>query len=77
MGGALIFSLSMSITSCEDVLGEWSRPTPNPVTPTVNPDVTPEPPIDLVATPLTVEALTDGTIMVTSPHSRLVKLGSR
>lgn len=23
----------MSLTSCEDILGEWSRPTPNPVTP--------------------------------------------
>ena len=32
MGGVLLFSLSMSLTSCEgaldDVLGEWSRPTP-------------------------------------------------
>lgn len=33
MGGVLLFSLSMSLTSCEDILGEWSRPTPNPVTP--------------------------------------------
>ena len=32
-GGVLLFSLSMSLTSCEDILGEWSRPTPNPVTP--------------------------------------------
>lgn len=32
MGGVLLFSLSMSLTSCEgaldDILGEWSRPTP-------------------------------------------------
>ena len=32
MGGILLFSLSMSLTSCEgaldDILGEWSRPTP-------------------------------------------------
>ena len=33
LGGVLLFSLSMSLTSCEDILGEWSRPTPNPVTP--------------------------------------------
>lgn len=33
MGGVLLFSFSMSLTSCEDILGEWSRPTPNPVTP--------------------------------------------
>lgn len=33
MGGVLLFSLSMSLTSCDDILGEWSRPTPNPVTP--------------------------------------------
>ena len=32
MGGVFLFSLSMSLTSCEgaldDILGEWSRPTP-------------------------------------------------
>ena len=32
MGGVLLFGLSMSLTSCEgaldDILGEWSRPTP-------------------------------------------------
>ena len=28
-----MFGLSMSLTSCDDILGEWSRPTPNPVTP--------------------------------------------
>ena len=33
MGGMILFCLSMSLTSCEDILGEWSRPTPNPVTP--------------------------------------------
>ena len=37
MGGVLLFSLSMSLTSCDpyldDVLGEWSRPTPGNVTP--------------------------------------------
>ena len=35
MGGVLLFSLSMSLTSCEDVLGHWEKPTPTPVTPTV------------------------------------------
>ena len=37
MGGAILFSLSMCLTSCEgaldDVLGEWSRPTPGNNTP--------------------------------------------
>lgn len=28
MGGVLLFSLSMSLTSCEDILGEWSKPVP-------------------------------------------------
>ena len=36
-GGALLFGLSMSLTSCEgaldDILGEWSRPTPGNNTP--------------------------------------------
>ena len=37
MGGAILFSLSMMFTSCEgaldDILGEWSRPTPGNNTP--------------------------------------------
>ena len=33
VGGVFLIGLSMSLTSCEDILGEWSRPTPNPVTP--------------------------------------------
>lgn len=33
MGGVLLFSLSMSLTSCEDVLGHWEKPSPNPITP--------------------------------------------
>ncbi len=28
LGGVLLFSLSMSLTSCEDILGEWSKPVP-------------------------------------------------
>ena len=35
LGGALLFSLTMSLTSCEDVLGHWEKPSPTPVTPTV------------------------------------------
>ena len=71
-GGGLLFSLSMSLTSCDpyldDVLGEWSRPTP--VTPTVNPDVTPEPPANpMLAVPLTLEVTTAGTIIVDKPRS--------
>lgn len=34
-GGVLLCALSMSLTSCEDVLGHWEKPTPTPVTPTV------------------------------------------
>lgn len=30
LGGALLFSLSMSLTSCEDVLGHWEKPVPTP-----------------------------------------------
>ena len=33
LGGALLFSLTMSLTSCEDVLGHWEKPTPTPITP--------------------------------------------
>ena len=33
LGGVLLISLSMSLTSCEDILGEWSRPTPGNNTP--------------------------------------------
>ena len=33
LGGVFLFSLSMSLTSCEDILGEWSRPTPGNNTP--------------------------------------------
>ena len=65
LGGVLLFSLSMSLTSCDpyldDILGEWSRPTPgggsssDETTPTMK------------ATPLTFEVLTDGTITVTNP----------
>ena len=32
-GGVLLCALSMSLTSCEDVLGHWEKPTPNPITP--------------------------------------------
>lgn len=28
LGGALLLTLPLFVTSCEDVLGEWSRPTP-------------------------------------------------
>ena len=33
LGGALLLSLPMFLTSCEDILGEWSKPTPSIVTP--------------------------------------------
>ena len=41
MSGAMILALSLAFTSCEDILGEWDKPTP--VTPTPTPTPTPEP----------------------------------
>lgn len=32
-GGVFLFSLSMSLTSCEDIFGHWEKPTPVIVTP--------------------------------------------
>ena len=71
MGGVLLFSLSMSLTSCDpyldDVLGEWSRPTHGGnVTPgggSSSDETTPT----MKATPLTLEAITAGTIVVNNP----------
>lgn len=45
----------MVFTSCEEILGEWSRPAPNPVTPTPEPD-----PTLMLKTPLTLEAAVAG-----------------
>ena len=42
LGGALLFGLTMSLTSCEDILGHWEKPTPNPITPGGGTPVTPE-----------------------------------
>ena len=33
LGGALFVAVPMVLTSCEDILGEWSKPTPSTVTP--------------------------------------------
>ena len=41
VGGVLLLSLSMSLTSCEDILGHWEKPTPNPITPDTGGDSTP------------------------------------
>lgn len=30
LGGALLFGLTVSLTSCEDVLGHWEKPSPTP-----------------------------------------------
>ena len=49
LAGAMVF------TSCEEILGEWSRPAPNPVTPTPEPD-----PTLMLKTPLTLEAAVAG-----------------
>ena len=63
LAAAALLALPMAFTSCEDVLGHWEKPTPNPIAP----EVTPETPIDLMATPLTLEATSAGTIKVTAP----------
>ena len=64
-----ILAIGMGLTSCEgaldDILGEWSRPTPG--TPSKNPSENPESPAVSLATPLTLEAITDGTITVENP----------
>ena len=53
-GGVQLLSFSMSFTSCEgaldDILGEWSKPTPGSSTPA------PEPTIDLATVPLLTSA---------------------
>ena len=67
-GGVLLFSLSMSLTSCEDILGHWEKPTPNPITPGGG-SSSDEPTPTMKATPLTLEAITAGTIKVTSPKA--------
>ena len=65
LAAVALLALPMAFTSCEDVLGHWEKPTPNPIAP----EVTPETPIDLMATPLTLEAITDGTIKVKNPQA--------
>ena len=52
--GALLLALPMFLTSCDDILGEWNRPAPNPVTPA------PEPTPNMLETPLTLEAAVAG-----------------
>jgi hypothetical protein len=54
LAGAMVF------TSCEEILGEWSRPAPNPVTPT--PDPTPKNVVK--ATDLLKEAQKEGANVV-------------
>ena len=74
LGGALLFGLTMSLTSCEDILGHWEKPSPNPITPGGGTPVTPEEIIyafslrnmaddaDVVATTLTVKDQDNQTI---------------
>lgn len=38
LSGAMILALSLVFTSCDDILGEWDRPAPNPVVPTTEPE---------------------------------------
>lgn len=54
-----------SLTSCEDILGHWERPTAaTDSTPTPAPDPAPTPASEELATPLTLEAVS-GTVTVT------------
>lgn len=54
-----------SLTSCEDILGHWERPTAaTDSTPTPTPDPTPTPASEDLATLLTLEAVS-GTVTVT------------
>ena len=66
MGGAILLGLAMCLTSCEgtldDVFGEWSRPSGNNSQSNEKPS---EP--TMKATPLTLEAITAGTIVVNNP----------
>ena len=68
MWGAILFGLAMCLTSCEgtldDVFGEWSRPSGNNSQSNEKPS---EPTIK--ETPLTLEALTAGTIKVNKPRT--------
>lgn len=53
-----------SLTSCEDILGHWERPTAaTDSTPTPAPDPAPTPATEDLATPLTLEAVS-GTVTV-------------
>lgn len=62
-GALLLIALPMVLTGCEDLFGEWDRPTP--VNPTPTPTPTPEPEVfDPVSTPLTFEAAENGEIKV-------------
>ena len=67
LGGVFLLSLSMSLTSCDpyldDILGEWSRPTPGGGSSSDEPTPT------MKATPLTLEAITAGTIVVKNPQA--------
>ena len=59
MCGAMLMALSTVFTSCEDILGEWDRPTPANVTPTdtskpeQEPEQEPEATLTMLQTPLT------------------------
>jgi hypothetical protein len=78
IGGAILFGLAMCFTSCEgaldDIFGEWDKPSANASgESTPSSDPTPsgggETPADPLATPLTLEVLTAGTIVVNNPKS--------
>lgn len=56
--GALLMALPLLFASCEDILGEWDRPTPANVAPSGDGDNTPAP--NMLETPLTLEAAEAG-----------------
>ena len=59
MSSAMILAVGLAFTSCEDILGEWDRPTPANVTPTdtskpeQEPEQEPEATLTMLQTPLT------------------------
>ena len=60
LSGALLLALTLMLTGCEELFGEWERPTP------VNPTPTPEPSVfDALSTPLTLQTTGMSPITVT------------
>lgn len=53
-----MLALPMFLTSCDDILGEWSKPTPAVVTPAPEPEPEPEPPVKVISITLNKSTVT-------------------